>query len=74
MRKPIPARTPAWSDAEADRPAPEATDRALGILARWLVRAAQGLAPQETDAPAQKPHTPGHLPPVAREKRLDSLP
>ena len=32
--------SPSWTETETDRPAPEATERALGILAHWLVRAA----------------------------------
>ena len=62
---------PSWSEVETDSPAPEATDRALGILARWLVRAVQGPASERTSAPAQNPHTRRLLPPHTREDRLD---
>ena len=65
--------SPSWTETETDRPAPEATERALGILARWLVRAAQDQPAATSGTPAQKPQTSRHLPPAPREKRLDSL-
>ena len=63
---------PSWSEAETDRLAAEATDRALGILARWLIRAAQG-GPSSKDSggPAQNPPTPHLFPPAPRGKGLD---
>ncbi len=62
---------PFWTEVETDCPAPEATDRALGILARWLVRATRAAVPRRSDRPAQNPHTRRLLPPHNREERLD---
>ena len=62
---------PSWSEFETDRPAPEATDHALGILARWLVRAARAAAPKKSDTPAQNPPPTRLLSPGTCGKRLD---
>ena len=62
---------PAGSEFETDRLAPEATDHALGILARWLVRAARAAVPKTSDIPAQNPPPTRLLSPDIREKCLD---
>ena len=60
---------PSWTEVETDHAAPEATDRALGILARWLVRAAR--AQVTKTLPAQNPHPTRLLSPRTQGKRLD---
>ena len=69
MREPLPKTNsqkgkryaaPSWSEVETDRPAPEATDRALEILARWLVRDAlgPGTAANRVPGPQSAPTAP----------------
>ncbi len=46
---------PSWTEVETDHAAPEATDRALGILARWLVGAAPDPGDEDIRPPGPEP-------------------